>query len=176
MIATVPQTAITLGVATASALAITLMTGCGGEGSSAGSPDSGSPYQTAQGFCADVPELTGGDLVGTWTVFAACGISTGSPANCAGATVSLSLAAHGTVTFNADQTGSIDVTVELHKQSSVAASCSSAGDCASLQSELAIEVGTGAGARAVCMTASADATRCTCEQTHATHDSGLREL
>src|SRR5882672_1878556 len=145
-------------------IASILTIGCGA-GSSGSSPDSGSPpdlgsYQTAQGFCAGPPTLMGGNLVGRWTVVAACGISTGAPGNCADSSMSLSLDAGGTVTFNADQTGSIDVTLTIKKTSTVPISCAAAGDCASLQAVVAIEVGTGAGASATCTVSSADASRC----------------
>jgi hypothetical protein len=143
-----------------------LIIGCGG-GSSGNPSDGGAPqgmYQTAQGFCTAFPKLTGGDLVGTWTVFAACGISTNAPANCPGTTLSLSLGARGTVTFNADMTDSIDVTVDLKKTSTVDVTCPSAGDCPSLQSHLAIEVGADGGASATCAPSSTDPARCACEQ------------
>jgi hypothetical protein len=151
-------------------LAMVLLVGCGGGG---GTGDGGvttshpGPYQTPQGFCAGNPKLSGGDLIGTWTIIGACGISTGAPANCANTTVSLSLEASGTVTFNADKTGSMDVTLKMKKTSTVALSCPSVGDCASLQSMLALEaVGpdAGAGAGATCAPSSTDPTRCACEQ------------
>jgi hypothetical protein len=148
-------------------LVCALVVGCGGGGSPSSGvgppPDPGS-YQTAQGFCRGSPKLTGGDLVGTWTVVAACAISTGSPANCADTTLSLTLDAQGTLTFGADMSCAIDVTVTQKKQSTVATSCG--GDCAALQAKLAIEVsaGTAAGASASCAPSSADASRCACEQ------------
>jgi hypothetical protein len=126
-----------------------------------GSPSSASNiYQTPQGFCSSDPKLSGGDLTGTWTVVAACGISTNSPANCPDATVTLSLTATGSVTFNPDDTGSIELNVALEKKSTLPVTCSSNGDCASLQSELALEVGADAGASATCTPSSTDSTQC----------------
>lgn len=147
-----------------------LTMGCGAS-SPSGSPDSGSPpspssYQTAEGFCAGSPKLGGGDLVGTWTVVAACAISTNAPGNCSDTTLTLSLDATGTVTFNDDMTGSIDATATVKKTSMVPLSCMAAGDCASLQAKLAIEVGNGAGASATCAVSTADASRCACVQTY----------
>jgi hypothetical protein len=165
----------------AAALAALLVVGCGG-GGKAGPSDGGTlpadagAFQTAQGFCTRLPALSGGDLVGTWTVVAACALSTGTPAGCANVSmVSLSLAAQGTVTFNADQTASIDVTVTMKKTSSVATICVPGGDCASVQSTLADEATAGAGADAgtgagaTCAASSADPTRCDCEQDYVPH-------
>jgi hypothetical protein len=145
-----------------------LIVGCGGGTPGAPTPD-GSVYQNARGFCAEHPRLSGGDLVGTWTVVGACAISTNAPDSCAGATVNLSLAGQGSITFNADQTGSIDVSVTLKKESTVPSSCPSAGDCTSLERALAIEVGTGAGASAACSISSAGSTSCSCEQNYPAH-------
>lgn len=103
-------------------------------------------------------------MVGTWTIVGACAISTGAPENCTNATVSLSLTAQGTVTFNADQTGAIDVSVTITENSELAASCSTGGSCASLQSDLT--AGTNGAASATCNTSSTDATRCTCVETY----------
>jgi hypothetical protein len=152
------------------AIACMLLAGCGGGSATgdAGAPTSHpGPYSTPQGFCAGNPKLSGGDLVGTWTIVGACAISTSAPANCANTTVSLSLDATGTVTFNADKTGSMDVTLNMKKNSTVALGCPSVGDCSSLQSMLALEAGgadAGAGVGATCAPASTDATRCACEQ------------
>ncbi|HLK38222.1 MAG TPA: hypothetical protein VKU41_15775 [Polyangiaceae bacterium] len=173
----------------AAALAIFCLIGCGdggssGSGGAAGSgssPSSGAAsanatYQTAQGFCAQIVKFTGGDLVGDWTVVGACAISTNSPDNCAQATLSLSLAAQGTITFNADGTGSIDVTANVQKSSVLPRSCASendasAKDCASLQADLAIEVGAGggadAGASATCTPSTSDPSACDCVQVFA---------
>ena len=151
----------------ASALLAGCSAGAGGPGDGGATTSKPGTYQTAQGFCAGYPKLTGGDLVGTWKVFAACGISTGAPANCANTTSALSFDASGTVTFNADMTGSMDVTVKMKKTSTVALSCLQMGDCAALQSMLAFEAAgpdAGAGAGATCAPASADPSRCACEQ------------
>lgn len=153
-------------------LAALSVAACGGSDSGTGGAGSESPspastvYQTAEGFCASTPKFSGGDLTGAWTVIAACGISTNNPENCADVKLTLSLAAQGTVTFNADLTGSIDVTVALTKKSTLPTSCSSKGDCASIQSDLALEVGTGAGASATCAPSSTDSTRCDCVQVY----------
>jgi hypothetical protein len=139
--------------------------GCGGSGAVTPS-DGGSqtaeagPIQTAEGFCASNPQLSGGDLVGDWTIVDACVISTGAPDNCANVSVSLSVSAQGSVTFNSDHTGSIDVTVILVRNSLVAASCASGGNCASLQADLSSSVVT-----AICAASAADATRCSCQET-----------
>jgi len=152
------------------AMATLLAIGCGGS-PPAGSSDAGSlltdagAFQTAQGYCSSSPTLSGGNLVGTWTIVGACAISTGAPENCTNATVSLSLTAQGTVTFDADQTGAIDVTVAISEDSGLAANCSSGGSCASLQSDLT--AGTNGAASATCSTSTTDATRCTCEETYA---------
>jgi hypothetical protein len=169
-------------LAAAAALAALLVVGCGGGGGKGGSSDAAAPpadagaFQTANGFCAQLPALSGGDLVGTWTVVAACALSTGAPAGCANVSMlSLSLAAQGTVTFNADQTASIDVTVTMKKTSDVATICVPGGDCPSVQSTLADEARAGAGADAgtsagaTCAASSADPTRCACEQDFAPH-------
>lgn len=149
---------------------VTVLTvGCGGSpavrSSDAGPliADAGA-IQTAQGYCASNPTLSGGDLVGAWTIVGACAISTGAPENCTAATVSLSLTAQGTVTFNADQTGAIDVTVAITENSVLAPSCSSGGSCASLQSDLT--AGTNGAASATCNTSTTDATRCACQETY----------
>jgi len=146
--------------------------GCGDGTSGSNLPGTGSPspasstYQTDVGFCRGRATLSGGDLTGTWTVFTACAISSNAPANCADTKLDLSLAAQGTVTFNADLSASIDVTIDLKKDSIVPVSCASAGDCASLESTLAGEVGTGAGASATCSPASSDPSQCACEQSY----------
>jgi hypothetical protein len=151
----------------ASVVAGVLLVGCGGGGSSsdAGSTTSGTgPYQTAQGFCADFHKLTGGNLVGTWTVVAACAISTNAAGNCSDTTVSLSLDARGTVTFNADMTGSIDVTVDQTKASTVPMTCK---DCPALQTSLAYDGGAGSlSVGATCAPEAADQTRCACVETY----------
>jgi hypothetical protein len=69
------------------------------------------------------------------------------------------------VTFDADRTGAIDVTVAINEDSDLAANCSSGGSCASLQSDLT--AGTNGAASATCSTSTTDATHCTCEETHA---------
>src|SRR5215470_8194351 len=110
-----------LGIAIAGVMAV----GCG-SGSAGGTSDGGPPpgmYQTAQGFCAGFQKLTGGNLVGTWKVVAACAISTSSLVSCPDTTLSLSLDAGGMVTFNADMTASMDVTVNMKKSSAIAMSC-----------------------------------------------------
>lgn len=137
--------------------------GCGSSGSSGPSGSSSTPdpgsLQTAQGFCAGAPTLSGGDLVGTWTIVGVCGISTGSPDNCADAKVTLSLSTQGTITFNADQTGSIDATTTITRHSVLPASCSTGGSCASFQSDLSGGVIT-----ATCTPSPTDASMCTCEE------------
>lgn len=130
------------------------------------------PIKPPQGFCAGSPKLTGGDLVGTWTIVAACAISTSSTGNCPDTTVSLSLAASGTVTFNVDNTGSIDVTVDMKKTSTVPMTCPSAKDCAALQSSLNYDGGAGSSVGATCAPSSADPTRCACEEEYSSHHFG----
>jgi len=157
-------------MAIASALVGGFLVGCGGGNDSSDarmSPPHPGSYQTAQGFCAGNQKLTGGDLIGTWTVVAACAISTNSTGNCADTTVSLSLEARGTVTFNADLTGSIDVTVDEKKTSTVPMNCMSIKDCSSLQRSLDYDGGTGSlSVSATCAPSIADPTRCACEETY----------
>ena len=154
------------GVAIAGVVAL----GCGG-GSPGSTSDGGPPpgmYQTAQGFCAGFQKLTGGNLVGTWKIVAACAISTSSVVSCPDTAVSLSLDASGMVTFNADMTASIDATVDLKKSSTITMSCSEAGDCGTVQSKLTLEVGgADGGVGATCAASTADPARCACEQVFA---------
>jgi hypothetical protein len=159
------------GVAIASLLCGVSLAACGGghaspvDGATTSPP--ASSYQTPQGFCAHFQKLTGGNLVGTWNVIAACAISTGAEANCADTTVSISLDAHGTVTFNADMTGSIDVTIDETKTSTVPMSCMAAKDCASLQATLSYDGGAGSlTVGATCAPSTTDPTRCACVETY----------
>jgi len=151
------------------AILAVLLAGCGGA-TPGGSSDAGSSpsdpgtFQTAQGFCSSNPKLAGGDLVGTWTIVGVCAISTNYPDNCATTTLSLSLAAQGSVTFNTDQTGSIDVTVVIKKSSIMPPSCSSAGTCAAFESDLT--VGSNGIVSASCSPSTTDPTLCACEESY----------
>jgi hypothetical protein len=153
-----------------------LLTDCGGGAAATGAPatDGGSTppasstYDTAQGFCSSLPALSGGDLTGTWTIVAACGISTDNPLDCANATMTLSFGASGTITFNPDDTGSIDVTVNLERKSTLPASCvPDAGGCPLIESYLSIGVDTDAGGTATCIPSSTDPSLCDCDEVFA---------
>ena len=150
-------------------LALPLFFGCSGssdQGSpgAAGSAAQATRYQTREGFCAGPVTLSGGDLVGQWTVFEVCAISASIPGNCADAPMSLSLSAAGTVTFNADQSANIDVTLNMKKQFMPLLSCVAASDCGSFASKLTSELTIYPGASATCVPASGDASRCACEE------------
>jgi hypothetical protein len=158
-------------------MACVLACGCRGgaasdSGTASDSSATASPpgaYQTAEGFCAGNPKLSGGNLVGTWTIVGVCGISTSAEGNCAGTTVKLSLDAHGTVTFNADMTGSMDITLDMKKTSTVPMTCMSAQDCASLQTSLTFDGGAGSAVSATCEPWGADPTSCACEEDYSPH-------
>lgn len=143
--------------------------GCGssGDDGAPGAAGSGSPataYQTPAGFCAGPISLSGGDLLGTWTVIDACAISANAPRDCPDASLTLALSAAGTVMFNADQTASIDVTLNLKKRFTPLLSCVAASDCAAFASTLQGDSSQIPGANVTCVLENNDASRCACEE------------
>jgi hypothetical protein len=73
----------------------------------------------------------GGDLVGTWTVESTCNVAA-PPMQCPGVTVTISPNESGTLTFNADETFSMNLKIEETGTATVPASCLTAGTSCSM--------------------------------------------
>ncbi len=149
-----------------------------------GCSSSSSSSDAAAGTCGKVAAC-GGDIVGTWTIAAACANASSSATSntmCPNESVqSTTLTASGTATFNSDLTYSVDVTESLSETVIVPTSCLTVGTttitCDELSTAFGGALATDAGAPTATCTSSGGNCDCTISLTGlSTHETGTYTL